>query len=71
MSVLVLAAHPDDEILGAGATLALHARRGASVHAVVLTEGASSRYDDPMREALEKAGHASAACIGLSHLKWM
>ncbi len=70
MSVLVVAAHPDDEILGAGATLALHARRGDSVHAVVLTEGASSRYDDPMRQALEKAGHAAAACIGLKSLRF-
>jgi N-acetylglucosamine malate deacetylase 1 len=41
--VLVVAAHPDDEILGCGATLALHAQRGDRVHVLILAEGATSR----------------------------
>jgi len=37
--VLVLAAHPDDEVLGMGATIALHADRGDEVRVVCLTDG--------------------------------
>lgn len=37
--VLVIAPHPDDETIGCGATLALHARRGDTVHVLVVTDG--------------------------------
>lgn len=37
--VLVIAPHPDDETIGCGATLALHARRGDVVHVLVVTDG--------------------------------
>ena len=42
--VLVIAAHPDDEVLGCGGTLALHARAGDEVHAAIACEGESLRY---------------------------
>lgn len=42
--VLVIAAHPDDELLGCGGTVALHASRGDRVQAVVAAEGESLRY---------------------------
>lgn len=38
--VLVLAAHPDDEVIGAGAMLAWHARAGHAVTVVHATDGA-------------------------------
>lgn len=41
--VLVVAAHPDDEILGCGGTIARHARAGDEVHVVIMAEGATSR----------------------------
>lgn len=37
--VLVIAPHADDESIGCGATLALHARRGDDVHLLVVTDG--------------------------------
>lgn len=43
-SVLVIAAHPDDELLGCGGTIALHTQAGDSVTAVVVCEGESVRY---------------------------
>jgi len=43
-SVLVIAAHPDDEVLGCGGTVALHARAGDDVTAVIACEGESLRY---------------------------
>lgn len=42
--ILVIAAHPDDEVLGCGGTVALHARAGADVTAVIVCEGESHRY---------------------------
>jgi LmbE family N-acetylglucosaminyl deacetylase len=42
--VLVIAAHPDDEVLGAGATIARLAREGAEVHVAIVTEGCSAQY---------------------------
>lgn len=42
--VLVVAAHPDDEILGCGGTVALHVKAGDTVTAVIVCEGESHRY---------------------------
>jgi len=43
--VVVVAAHPDDEVLGCGGTIARLAREGTDIHIVILGEGISSRYD--------------------------
>jgi LmbE family N-acetylglucosaminyl deacetylase len=42
-SILVVAAHPDDEVLGCGGTIAKHARAGDRVHILILAEGSTSR----------------------------
>jgi LmbE family N-acetylglucosaminyl deacetylase len=42
--VLVVAAHPDDEILGMGGTIARHARQGAEVAVLWVSEGSSTQY---------------------------
>jgi len=42
--VLVIAAHPDDELLGCGGTAALHTRAGDAVTSVIVCEGESLRY---------------------------
>ena len=41
-SVLVVAAHPDDEVLGCGGTIARHARNGDHVQVLIVAEGATS-----------------------------
>lgn len=66
--VVVVAAHPDDEVLGAGGTLARHVRAGDEVHAVVLAEGATSRYEDGMVSALAGASKRAADVLGLASL---
>jgi len=68
--VLVVAAHPDDEVLGAGATLARHVDRGDEVHACVLSEGATSRYEDDMVSELVQCGKRAAEVIGLRSLRF-
>jgi LmbE family N-acetylglucosaminyl deacetylase len=41
---MAIAAHPDDEVLGCGGVLALHARAGDPVTIVIVCEGESHRY---------------------------
>ncbi len=61
--VLVIAAHPDDEVLGCGATIARHAQLGDEVHVVIMAEGATSRDEKRDREhrSLELSGLAESA----------
>jgi N-acetylglucosamine malate deacetylase 1 len=46
MNVLAVFAHPDDEVLAAGATLARYARQGFAVFIAILGEGITSRSMD-------------------------
>lgn len=41
--VLVIAAHPDDEVLGCGGSIARHADAGDHVQVLIVAEGATSR----------------------------
>lgn len=52
MNILVVAAHPDDEILGCGGTIANYSRLGNSVTIIFLTSGITSRFPvgDPHAE---------------------
>lgn len=61
--VLVIAAHPDDELLGCGGTVALHTSAEDEVTSVVVCEGESLRYGpigvgqaDHTRQAAEILG---------------
>lgn len=49
---LVIAAHPDDEVLGCGGTIARLAKDGHEVYIAILGEGITSRYNK--REEVEK-----------------
>jgi LmbE family N-acetylglucosaminyl deacetylase len=66
--VVAVVAHPDDEVLGVGGTLARHAREGADVAALVVADGASSRYADAMRDELRIAGQKAAVRLGLREI---
>lgn len=71
--VLIVAAHPDDEILGVGGTAALFAQQGREVHALILAEGATSRdpiYDVDKHKvalsSLQKNAFDAAKVLGIS-----
>jgi LmbE family N-acetylglucosaminyl deacetylase len=57
--VVVLAPHMDDETIGCGGTLALHAQRGAKITVVFLTDGrnGSSKLSTLPREQRDQAQH--------------
>jgi LmbE family N-acetylglucosaminyl deacetylase len=77
--ILVVAAHPDDEVLGCGGTIARLAAEGAYVAIAVLGEGITSRYEDraaaepellvQLRHDAERAGELlGAADVSLHDL---
>ena len=41
--ILIIAAHPDDEVLGFGGTIARHANSGDHVQVLIVAEGSTSR----------------------------
>ena len=67
--VLVLAAHPDDEVLGMGGTIAVHTERGDEVHVVVVTDGSSTQYpgDAETRARKEEEAARAAAELGVTN----
>lgn len=68
MNVLVVAAHPDDEVLGPGGTLALHARRGDAVHVLILGDGKTSRGREPSDADVDET-RAAAAVLGVASVE--
>lgn len=52
MKVLLVAAHPDDELLGVGGTIAWHIANGDHVKVAVMCEGISARFSSEGRYEL-------------------
>ena len=65
---LVIAAHPDDEVLGCGGTIARYADAGVPVQVAFLADGVGARGDStPDREALQArraAAHKACTLLG-------
>jgi LmbE family N-acetylglucosaminyl deacetylase len=74
MNVMVIAAHPDDEILGAGGVIARHSACGDEVNIVILGEGITSRITvcDSEKKglmlALHQAAYRAAEILGAKNL---
>lgn len=75
--VAVIAAHPDDEVLGCGATIARHTAAGDEVRILILAEGATSRTQQRdvasaagEMAALRSAGEAAARILGATSIEW-
>jgi len=66
MRVLTVAAHPDDETLGAGGTMAWHASRGDTVWVCILTDGVTSRHDHV--ELQEECARRACATLGVERV---
>jgi LmbE family N-acetylglucosaminyl deacetylase len=64
--VLLVAAHPDDELLGAGGSIIKHVKAGDEVYALILGQGAVSRdgVDNEAVKDLQKQARAAGDIIG-------
>lgn len=69
--VLVVAPHPDDEILGAGGTMAKLADAGREVHVCIVTRGKPPAFSEKMIATTRDEAARAHAHIGVSHVHWM
>lgn len=63
-TVLVVAAHPDDEVLGCGGTIANHSLEGDAVHILILADGETSRTSAPSDAKRNSAALKAAVALG-------
>ncbi|MFA6316403.1 MAG: PIG-L family deacetylase [Elusimicrobiota bacterium] len=73
-SILVVAAHPDDEVLGCGATMARHVASGDNVRVLILGQGIASRKGVPAGKTtrliakLREEGRKANAVLGVKEV---
>lgn len=70
--VLVVAAHPDDDVLGCGATIARLAAEGAEVAVQFVADGVTSRADGAPQDVESRQADARAALseLGVSETRF-
>jgi len=64
-NVLILAPHPDDEVLGCGATIKKLSDEGNLVFVLVASRGSQRLYDQTKVEAVRKEALAAHALLGV------
>lgn len=71
-NVLVIAAHPDDEVLGCGGTVARRAAEGHRVEILILGEGATSRPDGDSAgvQQLRADARNAASILGAANVRF-
>lgn len=76
MAILVVAAHPDDEVLGCGGTLARFAKEGQTVHIVLFADGVTSRpqgsvglVEQELIDARKSAAVSACQILGCSSVE--
>lgn len=73
--ILVVAAHPDDEVLGCGGTIARMASEGRAVHVLLLADGETSRAQTPATipaeqlAARQQAARLASGLLGCTSLE--
>lgn len=68
MNILVVVAHPDDEIIGCGGAIANHIDRGDQVKVVILAEGVTSRLPSRQLDLTQnQLSNLRSASISAAH----
>lgn len=71
-NILVIVAHPDDEVLGCGGTIARHSNNGDKVHVIYMTNGVSSRNSSTKEiQNRQNAAQNAANILGVLSIKFL
>jgi len=65
-SVLVIAPHPDDEVLGVGGTIARLAEEGQHVTVVIVTKGSAEHFDSTLVERGRQEAREAHRLLGVA-----
>jgi LmbE family N-acetylglucosaminyl deacetylase len=68
---LVIAPHPDDEVLGAGGTIARLVDAGREVHVVVVTRAKPPKFEDAQTEITRAEARRSHEFLGVTKTHWL
>ena len=68
MRILVVAAHPDDEVLGVGGTIAKYTERGHEVYTLILADGVGPRYPEEMKDELKRNATDAGKALGVKEV---
>lgn len=75
INVLIVAPHPDDEVIGAGGVAVLHSRYGDQVSVAVVTDGRASKAAQlsptAMAQQRLKELKSALAILGIDDLVWL
>jgi N-acetylglucosamine malate deacetylase 1 len=69
--ILVIAPHPDDEVLGCGGTIARHVAHDDEVHVVVVTRGAQELYSPEVVESGREELRKSQKLLNVSSTQFL
>lgn len=73
-SVLVIASHPDDEVLGCGGTIARHCAEGDSVAVLFMADGVASRSPEMLGQAAARrrcAAETACSLLGTTDITFL
>lgn len=71
MRVLNIAAHPDDELLGQGGTIARHALQGDHVTTVIVCDGSAVRYGTDTAAQIAEDSRKANEILGVKDLRML
>ena len=72
--ILIIAAHPDDEVLGCGGMAAKQSKLGDEIYCLIMGEGENSRSEQAEKlkiEKLQQDGRAAAAVLGFKEVVFL
>jgi len=68
--VLVIAPHPDDEVLGAGGTISYHVSHGHEVHVLIVTQGNPEIFDRESVAVVREEAKQAHAVLNVHATHW-